>query len=119
MNRNFPTDRNSLVEVECCFWVIAWTRAQLQFCERRRDMEIFFTSWFWSGLWEEWPHCREEMAPEDHPECWFLPVPSRKLNPMNWAQLGRELAWRQVRVVRASRDPEHPGTCSPQQLGSF
>lgn len=112
MNRNFPTDRKTMVEVECCFWVIAWTRAQLQFCERRRrDREFFLASWFGSELWEE---CREEMTPEDHPECWFLPAPSSQLNPMNWAEPGWEQHWRQVRAVRAAHDPEQPPASSTQ-----
>lgn len=80
MSRNFPPDTNTVVEVEC--WVIAGARAQLQFCERiRRDRECFYTLWFGSGLSEGWPHCKEEMTPEDHPECWFLPAPSSQLEP--------------------------------------
>lgn len=48
MSRNFPTDRNTVVGVEC--WVIAGTRAQLQFWERsRRDREFFFTWEFFTG----------------------------------------------------------------------
>lgn len=76
--------------------------------------EFFFTSWFGSGLWEEWPDCREEMTPEDHPECW---ISSRPLQPAEPHELGR--AWPGAALEtsqdgESSRDPEQPLVSSTQ-----